>query len=199
MNIKTKPLLLIILLLNTGIGFSQSNKFIDICQGLKTDSILVIIHTKSTNASNNYLVYVCYKTNGEFYFKKHIKKHKKIKVNTTVNDSIKAHLLAFFNEKIFNKNDSLMHEQFYTDGTYNLLAIGVSEDHQRKGIASEMIHYIEQLLKQKEGRILIVETSTDDAQIGARKFYKQIGYTQEAVIRDFWKEGEDKIVFWKKL
>lgn len=87
----------------------------------------------------------------------------------------------------------------FTDGTYNLLAIGVSEDSQRKGIASEMMKYIEQLLKHKEGRILIVETSTDDAQIGARKFYKQIGYTQEAVIRDFWKDGEDKIVFWKKL
>lgn len=87
----------------------------------------------------------------------------------------------------------------FTEGTYNLLAIGVSEDSQRKGIASEMMNYIEQLLKHKEGRILIVETSTDDAQIGARKFYKQIGYIQEAVIRDFWKDGEDKIVFWKKL
>lgn len=87
----------------------------------------------------------------------------------------------------------------FTDGTYNLLAIGVSKDYQRKGIASVMMKYIEQLLKHKEGRIIIVETSTDDAQIGARKFYKQIGYTQEAVIRDFWKEGEDKIVFWKKL
>lgn len=87
----------------------------------------------------------------------------------------------------------------FTDGTYNLLAIGVSQDSQRKGIASEMMKYIELLLKTKDGRILIVETSTDDAQIGARKFYKQVGYTQEAVIRDFWKDGEDKIVFWKKL
>lgn len=87
----------------------------------------------------------------------------------------------------------------FTDGTYNLLAIGVSRDSQRKGVASEMMNYIEQLLKQKDGRILIVETSSDDAQIGARKFYKQIGYTQEAVIRDFWKDGEGKIVFWKKL
>jgi ribosomal protein S18 acetylase RimI-like enzyme len=65
----------------------------------------------------------------------------------------------------------------FTDGTYNLLAIGVSEDSQRKGIASEMMNYIEQLLKHKSGRILIVETSSDDAQIGARKFYKQIGKT----------------------
>jgi len=86
-----------------------------------------------------------------------------------------------------------------TEGTYNLLAIGVLKESQGKGIASEMMKHIEQLLKQKEGRILIVETSSDDAQIAARNFYKKIGYTQEAVIRDFWKKGEDKIVFWKKL
>ncbi len=86
-----------------------------------------------------------------------------------------------------------------TDGTYNLLAIGVSQDFQRKGVASEMMNYIEQLLKQKDGRILIVETSSDDAQISARKFYQKIGYIQAAVIKDFWKDGEDKIVFWKKL
>ena len=86
-----------------------------------------------------------------------------------------------------------------TDGTYNLLAIGVSQDSQRTGIASQMMIYIEQLLKQKDGRILIVETSSDDAQIGARNFYKKIGYTRAAVIKDFWKDGEDKIVFWKKL
>ena len=86
-----------------------------------------------------------------------------------------------------------------TDGTYNLLAVGVSQDSQRKGVASEMMKYIEQLLKHKDGRILIVETSSDDAQIGARKFYQKIGYTQEATIRDFWKDEEDKIVFWKKL
>ena len=86
-----------------------------------------------------------------------------------------------------------------TDGTYNLLAIGVSQDLQRTGIASQMMAYIEQLLKQKDGRILIVETSSDDAQIGARNFYKKIGYTQAATIKDFWKDGEDKIIFWKKL
>lgn len=87
----------------------------------------------------------------------------------------------------------------FTDGTYNLLAIGVSQNVQRKGIATQMMSYIEQLLKYKEGRILIVETSSDDAQIGARQFYNKIGYTQAAVIKDFWKDGEDKIVFWKRI
>ncbi len=87
----------------------------------------------------------------------------------------------------------------FTDRTYNLLAIGVSKDTQRQGIASQMMNYIEQRLKENDGRILIVETSSDDAQIGARKFYNKIGYTQMAVIKDFWNDGEDKIVFWKKL
>lgn len=87
----------------------------------------------------------------------------------------------------------------FTEGTYNLLAIAVSKHAQRKGIASQMMKYIEQRLAQKDGRILIVETSSDDAQIGARKLYQKIGYTQAAVIKDFWKDGEDKIIFWKKL
>lgn len=86
-----------------------------------------------------------------------------------------------------------------TDGTYNLLAIGVMKDPQRRGIATEMMDYIEQWLRQNGGRILIVETSTDDAQTAARNFYKKISYIQEAVIRDFWRNGEDKIVFWKRL
>lgn len=86
-----------------------------------------------------------------------------------------------------------------TDGTYNILAIGVSQNSQRAGVASQMMAYIEHRLKQKDGRILIVETSSDDAQIAARNFYRKIGYLQVAIIKDFWKEGEDKVIFLKKL
>jgi ribosomal protein S18 acetylase RimI-like enzyme len=86
-----------------------------------------------------------------------------------------------------------------TNGTYNLLAIGVSQNAQRNGVATKMMEYIEQLLKRKGGRILIVETSSDDAQLGARNLYQKLGYTQMAIIKDFWNEGEDKVIFWKKL
>jgi ribosomal protein S18 acetylase RimI-like enzyme len=105
---------------------------------------------------------------------------------------------AYFDEKTPTAVGYCVPEKF-TTGTYNLLAIGVSEDSQRNGVATEMMQYIEELLKTKDGRILIVETSSDDAQIGARKFYQKIGYTQMAVIKDFWNDGEDKIIFWKKL
>jgi ribosomal protein S18 acetylase RimI-like enzyme len=86
-----------------------------------------------------------------------------------------------------------------TEGTYNVLAIGVAKDFQRKGIARQMMNYIEDFLKNSDGRIIIVETSTDEAQIGARNFYENIGYINMATIKDFWKDGEDKIVFWKRI
>lgn len=86
-----------------------------------------------------------------------------------------------------------------TEGTYNLLAIGVAKNAQRTSIGQKMMGYIEDVLKGKNGRILIVETSSDQAQEGARNFYRKLTYTQMAVIKDFWKDGEDKIVFWKRL
>jgi len=86
-----------------------------------------------------------------------------------------------------------------TEGTYNLYAIGVKNEIQGKGIGSQMMAYIEKHLKQNGNRILIVETSGSKEYQLTRKFYKNLNYTKEAVIREFWSVGEDKVIFWKKL
>ena len=86
-----------------------------------------------------------------------------------------------------------------TDGTYNLYAIGVRGDIQGKGIGRKMMRYIEHQLTVKGQRILIVETSGKDEFEKTRTFYENLDYTKEAVIRDFWEEGDDKVVYWKKL
>lgn len=86
-----------------------------------------------------------------------------------------------------------------TEGTSNLYAIGVLNELQGKGTGKAMMNYIENLLKQLSYRILIVETSSDDQFKLTRKFYENLGYLHEATIRDFWQEGEDKVIFWKKL
>ncbi len=86
-----------------------------------------------------------------------------------------------------------------TDGTYNLYAIGIRADIQGKGIGKSMMAYIEQELKQKGHRILIVETSGTDDFEPTRKFYENLNFTKEAVIRDYWEEGDDKVIYWKKL
>lgn len=86
-----------------------------------------------------------------------------------------------------------------TDGTYNLLAIGVRGDIHGKGTGRKMMVFIEDDLRQKGNRLLIVDTSGTESFRKTRKFYENLGYTKEAVIRDFWEEGDDKVVYWKKL
>ena len=86
-----------------------------------------------------------------------------------------------------------------TEGTYNLYAIGVRSDYQGKGIGGQMMEYLEDELKKEGHRVLIVETSgTADFEL-TRRFYEKLDYSKEAVIRDFWSEGDDKIIYWKKL
>jgi ribosomal protein S18 acetylase RimI-like enzyme len=86
-----------------------------------------------------------------------------------------------------------------TSGTYNLFLIAVLGKHQGKGLGRRLIAYLENLLKVQGARLLIVETSGLPRFQLTRSFYHQCRYTEEARIRDFYTEGEDKIVFWKKL
>lgn len=86
-----------------------------------------------------------------------------------------------------------------TEGTYNLYAIAVRNDYQGKGIGRQMMDYLESQLRDSGKRILIVETSSLDDYILTRKFYEKCDYIKEAVIRDFYTKGEDKVVFWKNL
>ncbi len=86
-----------------------------------------------------------------------------------------------------------------TEGTYNLYLIAIHKDYQGQGLGSEIMMHVEHLLKNQGVRILIVETSSLPNFELTRKFYDKLGYNREAVIREFYQKGEDKIVFWKKL
>ena len=86
-----------------------------------------------------------------------------------------------------------------TEGTYNLHALGVLSDIQSKGTGTRMMSFIENHLKANGHRILIIDTSGTDDFEPTRRFYEKLGYNKEAVIRDFWNDGDDKVTYWKKL
>lgn len=86
-----------------------------------------------------------------------------------------------------------------TEGTYNLYAIGVKSDLQSNGIGAKMMSYLEDLLITNGQRLLIVDTSGTTDFSKTRKFYEDLNYEKEAVIRDFWAEGDDKVTYRKKL
>lgn len=86
-----------------------------------------------------------------------------------------------------------------TDGTWNMLALAVLPDAQGKGHGAALVAHLETVLKARDQRILIVDTSSGDDFAKTRKFYRNSGYSEEARIRDFWAAGDDKIIFWKAL
>ena len=86
-----------------------------------------------------------------------------------------------------------------TEGTWNLYLIAVHAERRDRGDGRQIMAYLEKLLRERGERVLLVETSGLPAYARTRSFYHQIGYTEEARIRDFYRAGDDKIVFWKRL
>lgn len=86
-----------------------------------------------------------------------------------------------------------------TDGTHNLLAIAVEPSRQGAGIGQIIVAAVENAVRESGGRLLLVETSSLPDFERTRGFYDQLGFAREAVIRQFYASGEDKIVFWKLL
>ena len=72
-----------------------------------------------------------------------------------------------------------------TEGTYNLYALAIHKDYQGIGIGKEMMIYVEELLRDMNVRILIVETSGKSEFERTRKFYEKCNYLKQAIIPEF--------------
>jgi ribosomal protein S18 acetylase RimI-like enzyme len=86
-----------------------------------------------------------------------------------------------------------------TEGTWNMLLIAVDPQHQNKGFGKEVMAHAEQTTREQGARILLVETSGLPEYERTRNFYRSRSYTEEARVRDYYKHGEDKIIFRKAL
>nr|WP_290222107.1 GNAT family N-acetyltransferase [Trichocoleus desertorum] len=86
-----------------------------------------------------------------------------------------------------------------TDRTWNLQLIAIHPDLQGQGRGVKLLRYVEQALRERDGRVLLVETSGLPSFDRTRSFYKKCGFEEEARIRDFYAAGDDKVVFRKVL
>ena len=86
-----------------------------------------------------------------------------------------------------------------TDGTWNMLAIAVLSSKQGVGVGAALASRLECVIRNVGARVLIADTSGTKKFERTREFYRKIGFAEEARIRDFWSEGDDKVTFWKKF
>lgn len=86
-----------------------------------------------------------------------------------------------------------------TDRTYDLYWIAVSPKARRGGVGRRLLRAAEQSIRALGGRLLIVETSGLSKYEPTRAFYLATGYLLEATLKDFYKDGDDLVIFTKHL
>ncbi len=86
-----------------------------------------------------------------------------------------------------------------TQGVYDLYWIAVSQDLQGRGIGKLLLRFMEDSLAERRARKVMIETSSTSGYVGTREFYEKNGYREIARIRDFYKPGDDKVIFSRDL
>ena len=86
-----------------------------------------------------------------------------------------------------------------TDGAFDLYWIAVDPAAQGRGIGRALLARIEAEVRNRNGYLLVVETSSAKPYAAARHLYESNGYHCEAVIHDFYGRGDHLQVFVKDL
>lgn len=86
-----------------------------------------------------------------------------------------------------------------TDGTYDLYWIAVDPTSHGRGHGKALVAFVEQDLRSRGGRLLLIETSSKDSYGATQQFYLRCGYAELARIPAFYRPGDDKLVYGKYL
>ena len=84
-----------------------------------------------------------------------------------------------------------------TMGTYDIYWIGVSPAWQGKGVGKALTAFAEQAIRERGGRLFVVETSGRESYAPTRRFYEAQGYELAASIPDFYGPGDPRAIFIK--
>ena len=90
----------------------------------------------------------------------------------------------------------------HSDRVWNLYFLAVSKEFQGVGKGSALVNWAEEYLQNlgsEKAKLLVIETSSVEGFELTRKFYNKLNYKEVARVPDYYGEGDDKVVFWKRL
>lgn len=86
-----------------------------------------------------------------------------------------------------------------TEGTFDLYWIAVDPVCAGQGVGSRLLMAVEEAVQKLNGRMLLIETSSGRPYALTRQFYLKNQYRLAETIRDFFREGEDRVTYMKKF
>ncbi|HVP91004.1 MAG TPA: GNAT family N-acetyltransferase [Terriglobales bacterium] len=82
---------------------------------------------------------------------------------------------------------------------YDLYWMAVAPSEQGRGRGRELVRWLEAEVGQRRGRMIIIETSSQPRYHPTRQFYINLGYREVARIPDYYKPGDDRVIYAKSI
>ncbi len=86
-----------------------------------------------------------------------------------------------------------------TASTWHLYWICVHPAVQGRGVGQKLLSHVEKFVRTCNGERLVVETSGQPSYARTRWFYQEAGYIEVGRIPDFYKSGDDCVLYCKTL
>ena len=86
-----------------------------------------------------------------------------------------------------------------TDGTFDIYWIAVRPIFQGHHIGKQLLQHVENLVVSRGGRLLVTETSSQPQYERSKNFYVRNNYREVARIKDYYRAGDDLIIYGKYL
>jgi ribosomal protein S18 acetylase RimI-like enzyme len=85
------------------------------------------------------------------------------------------------------------------EGVFDLYWIAVDPQRQGQGLGQRLLSFVEREVRSRQGRLLLIETSSKRSYASTVRFYQQAGYREASRMKDFYRIEDDKVVFSKDL
>lgn len=85
------------------------------------------------------------------------------------------------------------------DRVYDLYWIAVARRAQGRGVGRALLARAERDVAARGGRMLLIETASKPSYDATRAFYERTGYAEVARIPDFYRVGDDKVTYMKRM
>ena len=83
------------------------------------------------------------------------------------------------------------------EDAYDVYWMAVAPPEQGKGRGKALICWLEEEVRRRDGRVILIETSSQPRYHGTRQFYIDLKYKEVARVPDFYRAGDDRVIYAK--
>lgn len=86
-----------------------------------------------------------------------------------------------------------------TKDRYDLYWIAVHNNFRGKGLGKSLLLETEKKVKERGGQMIYIETSSKKKYLPTRKFYEDSEYFKDTELRDYYADGDHKVIYSKRV